>query len=296
MSVARILRFITRHPLNQNGKIRALLRFAKWQIGSRLVPGDVLFEWVNGAKLVVRPGETAATGNIYAGLFEFSDMAYVIHVLREDDLFIDVGANIGSFTVLAGAVAGARGFSFEPAPSTFKKLAMNIKVNRLDDKMQCFNIGLGAQQGTIAFTNDEGATNHALSESETSERAIQVDVSTLDIVLADQSPHVMKIDVEGYETLVLEGAEETLKKESLHSVLIELQGHGKRYGFDESKIFDMMAKLGFEMFSYDPVNRSLLNLQGEKPESGNVLFIRNHEAASQAVRDSKEFEVHGQRF
>ncbi len=296
MSAARIFRFLTRHPLNQKDRIGALLRFAKWQIGSRLVPGDVLFEWINGAKLVVSPGETVATGNIYAGLQEFADMAYVIHVLRKDDLFVDVGANIGSYTVLAGAVAGANGVSFEPAPSTFEKLMINVRANQLDDKVQCLNIGLGAQPGTIAFTSDQDAINHVLTENEATEHAIQVEVSTLDTVLANQSPHVIKIDVEGYETSVLEGAEKTLKKESLHSVLIELKGYGKRYGFDESKIYEMMAELGFEMFSYDPLNRSLLNLQGKKPESGNALFIRNHEVASQAVADSKEFEVHGQRF
>jgi len=44
---------------------------------------------------VARPGETGVTGNIYTGLHEFSSMGYLLHVLREGDLFVDVGANVG---------------------------------------------------------------------------------------------------------------------------------------------------------------------------------------------------------
>lgn len=51
---------------------------------------------------------TGATGNIYVGLHEFEDMAFLLHVLRRTDLFVDVGANIGSYTILAGGAAGAK--------------------------------------------------------------------------------------------------------------------------------------------------------------------------------------------
>ncbi|HDZ62052.1 MAG TPA: hypothetical protein ENH40_02770, partial [Nitrospirae bacterium] len=56
---------------------------------------------------------------------------------------------------------------------------------------------------------------------------ICIKVSTLDSVLKHENPCVMKIDVEGYETLVLKGANEVLGKESLHSIIIELNGNGK---------------------------------------------------------------------
>lgn len=61
---------------------------------------EVQFDWIEGARLMVRNGMTGATGNIYCGLHEFTDMSFVLHLLRPDDLFVDVGANIGSYTVL----------------------------------------------------------------------------------------------------------------------------------------------------------------------------------------------------
>ena len=108
MSFFNTLKFITSHPLNRGRKLMSLLQFAKWQVGSRIVPGAVVFDWVNGSKFLVKPGETGLTGNIYTGLHEFADMAFLLHVLREDDLFIDVGANVGSYSILACAAIGAR--------------------------------------------------------------------------------------------------------------------------------------------------------------------------------------------
>src|SRR5438552_2237409 len=102
-----MLRFITSHPLNRTRRIVAVGQFVRWQIMSRLRL-ETEFLWVEGAKLLVKRGMTGATGNIYCGLHEFVEMAFCLHLLRRDDLFLDIGANVGSYTVLASKVCGAR--------------------------------------------------------------------------------------------------------------------------------------------------------------------------------------------
>jgi hypothetical protein len=111
------LSFIRGHPLTRSQPLVAVARFAAWQIGSRLKKVHTR-SWIDGSKLVVESGMTGATGNIYCGLHEFADMAFVLHLLREGDLFLDIGANVGSYTVLASAVCGARTLAFEPDPDT----------------------------------------------------------------------------------------------------------------------------------------------------------------------------------
>ena len=106
-SILSTFRFIATHPLSSKRPLRALCRYGRWQIESRLRP-EVEFRWIEGSKLIARNGMTGATGNIYCGLHEFTDMAFVLHLLRPDDLFVDVGANIGSYTVLASSVCEAR--------------------------------------------------------------------------------------------------------------------------------------------------------------------------------------------
>ena len=95
MSLFSTLRFIIKHPLNRGQPISAVGRFIAWQIRSR-IQREIIFNWIDGSKLVVRRAMTGATGNLYCDLHEYEDMSYLLHPLRPGDLFVDVGANIGS--------------------------------------------------------------------------------------------------------------------------------------------------------------------------------------------------------
>ena len=298
MSILNIVKFLTTHPLNRGKKLKSIIRFVKWQIASRLAPGAIVFNWINGSKFFAHTGETGLTGNIYTGLHEFEDMAFLLHLLRKDDLFIDVGANSGSYTILACSAIGAGGYAFEPIPSAYKKLIENIRLNHIENRARCLNIGLGHERGSIAFTSNMDTVNHVLASGEQSNSAINVKVSTLDEILKDQSPTLIKIDVEGYETPVLEGALETVKKKTLNAVIMELNGSGSRYGFDESRILGMMFDYGFQTYSYNPFDRILINLQGKSLTSGNTLFIREESLSLvlEKLKNSPMITVHGKQF
>ena len=296
MSILKTLKLITEHPLNRGQKIRSLVRFTKWQIGSRLLPGAVVYDWVNGAKFLVKNGETGLTGNIYTGLHEFSDMGFLLHVLRDGDLFIDVGANAGSYTILACSAVGARGIAFEPIPNSYKRLMANIRLNDLDEKVILANMGVGAQHEHIVFTSDSDTINHVLARNEQNTNTTDVEMTTLDTFLQGESPALVKIDVEGYETPVLEGAGKKLKNQGLHSVIMELNGSGSRYGYDESKILELMFDYGFKTYCYNPLNRILTKLKGKNLNSGNTLFIRNKSLVEERLRKAQKVSINGYQF
>ncbi len=296
MTLIRILRFIAAHPLTRDRRIDAVIRLARWQIASRLMRGDIVWEWVNGARFFARTGETGLTQNIYTGLQEFSDMAYVLHVMRPEDLFVDIGANVGSYTLLACRAVGASGYAFEPIPSTYARLFENIRLNHIEGRVTCLNMGIGGAPGTIKFTAGLDTMNHVLAAGEVDPAAMDVKVVTLDSVLGNAEPALIKIDVEGYEMPVLEGASRTLQKKSLHSVIMELNGSGARYSYQESKIVEMMRDYGFAGYSYEPFGRSLRQMDGNKVDSGNTLFIRNVELAAERVKTAAHFAVSGKRI
>jgi hypothetical protein len=100
MGLANTIPFLLNHPLSRGRKVATLTRFALWQCRARTVGGAMPFEFVNGSKLLAAPGLTGATGNLYVGLHEFEEMAFALHFLRPGDLFADVGANVGSYTIL----------------------------------------------------------------------------------------------------------------------------------------------------------------------------------------------------
>jgi len=61
----RLLLDIITHPLNKSRKVQAVCNFLKWQLGSRLVPGEVIYHWIDNTRFIVSPGETSLTRNIY---------------------------------------------------------------------------------------------------------------------------------------------------------------------------------------------------------------------------------------
>lgn len=295
MNLLNNLEFIN-HPLNKKHKIEAIIKFLRWQIGSRIVPGEIVYQWINGTKFIVKPGETGLTGNIYSGLHEFADMAYVLHVLNPDELFIDIGANVGSYTILACGAKKAYGYCFEPVPSTFERLLENIKINDLTNRVVAFNIGLSDREGELTFTDNEDTANHVIVDDSFTTNVVKVKVSTLDRIIQDRHPQLIKIDVEGFETLVLDGATETLKNPHLHSVIMELNGSGNKYGFREENILKKMNDCGFKTYTYEPFSRELTLLNSVINSTKNILFIRNFSFVKERIKKTEKVSIGSMTF
>lgn len=285
------LRFIVRHPLNRGRALRALGRFARWQVGSRLVPGAVAVPFVGETRLLVTPGMTGATGNIYCGLHEFEDMGFVLHALCPGDRFLDVGANVGSYTVLAAGACRAEVLAVEPHPQTCARLLANVRLNRLESQVRIENAAVGAVSGRVAISSDLDTTNHVLSDLQRA-AGIEVPMTTLDELAGDWCPFVMKIDVEGFESEVLRGGAAVLRAPSLQAVVMELNGSGSKYGFDETALHTQVLDSGFTPCSYDPFERALVALpSSHKNTAGNTLYVRDLELVRARVRGAPRYRV-----
>ena len=92
------------------------------------------------------------------------------------------------------------------------------------------------------------------------------------------------------------GGKETLQKQDLHSVIMELNSSGQRYGFDESEIINTMLDHGFKAYSYDPFNRNLIELSGKNFDEGNTIFVRNKPFILERLESAPTFVVNGVSF
>ena len=292
MSALRSLKFVLDHPVNRGRPIEALWRVAKWQVGARLHAGPVVFDWIDGARFLVRKGEAGLTGNVYCGLHEFAEMAYVLHVLEPGDCFVDVGANVGSYTILACAVRKARGYCFEPVPATFERLMANLRLNGLAERVNAYNCGVSDAPGELWFSTGEDCTNHVVEGPAEDPHATLVKTVTLDSALEGASANVIKIDVEGLESRVLEGAHSVLANPSLHSVVMEINGSGARYGFSDDALVATMARFGFRECAYDPFERAIRPATASQ-RSGNSLFVRDESRVASRLRDAPRIAVFG---
>jgi FkbM family methyltransferase len=288
MSLLSLLKFITDHPLNRKNKIKAVSRFAKWQINTRLNPYPVVYSYTDKTKLIIQRSMTGATGNLYCGLHEFNDMGFLLHFLRKDDLFVDIGANIGSYTVLAGAHVGATVVSVEPVPQTFEHLKRNIAINQINENVVVHNLALGNEKGHISFTSTFDTMNHVATATETD--TIEVPVETLDNILEkEKEPVLLKIDVEGFETDVLNGASSTLQKNSLKAIIIELNGSGSKYGYDEIHLHEKLLVNGYHPYQYNPFERSLTAI--DKFGTHNTIYIKDPGFVQERVQKAEKLKI-----
>ncbi|NII24081.1 FkbM family methyltransferase [Pseudoflavitalea sp. X16] len=294
MSVVQVLKFIINHPLNRNNRLGSVKRFLKWQIGSRLLPYPITYPFIGNTKLIIKRGMTGATGNLYAGLHDFEDMGFLLHLLRPEDLFADIGANIGSYTLLASGHRGANAIAFEPIPATYEILKNNIAINQIERKVTALNIGLGSKLGSLKFTNGLDTMNHVAKEDDWETSVLEVKVDTLDNVMEGRVPLLMKVDVEGFETEVLNGAAATLKNPALKAIIIELNGSGKHYGYDDADIKRKLESLGFNAYQYEPFKRKLIKMDTQ--QHGNMLYLRDMDFINERIKTSPAIQVLGHTF
>lgn len=210
-------------------------------------------------------------------------------------MFVDVGANVGVYTVLASAVVGAETVAIEPGRDALRALADNIRLNGIDHKVAVHPVVAGRSSGKVRFTSGRGTTNHVLPNSaDDPAQARFVSVAPLSEFLAGRVPAMIKIDVEGSESEVIRGAEATFRDPRLGAVLMELNGSGRRMGVQDEDLHDRMLSYGLEPCSYSPRLREIRRRgleRGDGPPRRNVLYIRDLDAVRRLVEAGAAFRV-----
>jgi FkbM family methyltransferase len=290
----QIIGFIQKHPLASKHLLRAFYRFFSWQIIQSIFPHKRVVNLIGSTQFYMRKGLTGATGNYYTGLLEFSEMAFLLHSLREEDCFADVGANIGVYTLLASGYCGANTIAFEPVSTTYEWLEKNIILNRIENKVVAYNYGVGSSAGTLHFSTGYDTINHVVSEENVGHTK-KVQVNTLEHFCdIHVIPLIIKVDVEGYETEVINGLGKLLHDNRLKVIIIELNGSGGRYGYDEAALHNRLLDAAFQPYSYNPFTRVLQQLDGK--DLNNTIYIRDLPFIQERVNTAMPVKVFGEVF
>src|SRR5665213_47911 len=280
------LRAAVNHPVNRHRKFKAALEYGFIQIAARLVPGDVCVEFPNHTRLLVSPHMKGAAHYITPRLCEFEEMSFVIHFLQADDLFADVGANVGAFTIMAAGVASACVVAFEASPDTYAMLLCNIRLNDFQNRIKAIHAAVGRTEGTAQFSVGLG-TENGVATGATASNSVSVRMTTLDKELAGNPPDLLKVDVEGFETEVFAGAANTLRNPKLKAIIVERDNLGARYGFDEESLHREICECDFIGCNYEPFKRRLFEVGGGT--RGNIIYVRNLVAANERLSAAPPF-------
>lgn len=275
----KIITFINKHPLGKQKKIKSYIRFFNWQISQSVNSKLVVKNWVNNIKIIVKKGMTGLTGSIYVGLHEFEEMCFVLHYLDKKDTFIDIGANVGCYSLLA-ASKNSSVIAFEPDFDALSMLNLNIRLNNFDN-VTVHSYAVGETKQNISFTKGLDTVNHIVSSDEPNSRIVKM--INIDSIPIESNSIVMKIDVEGYEENVLKGTQHYLK-DKVKVIIVETNNSNISYGSSNDKIFDHLKKFGFKAYTYNPFTRALVDISSL--HIGNTIFIKNYEETTSRLKSA----------
>lgn len=279
------------HPLSRKNLFVACLRVLKWQIGARLLNSYVVIKWVDRAVLLLTNGKAYPTGNIYLGLKEFSAMGFLLHALSPNDTFVDVGANVGEFSTLASRVIGSKSIAIEPLPDLIIRLNDQLSINHVTDFVTILPIAIGDTVGSVHLSNKRDSMDR-VTLNRKSHETVEVSVSTLDSCLRDEETYFIKIDVEGYEWHVLNGARRILSLPNIVAVIIELNGSGAHFEKDDLEVHDILLKNGFTPISYDPLTRNVAILNGINRTDVNTIYVKDVELIMERIAEAPKRLIH----
>lgn len=209
---------------------------------------------------------------------ERATVALIESLLRPGETFVDVGANVGVYTLIAGRKVGATGkvLAFEPASSTCDALRATVAVNGLTRQVEIQECALGSEDGTAElYLAPTSGHNSLVPGLGTSIHAQEIQIRRGDEVLRETQPALIKVDVEGWELDVLEGLTQILDTSRSTNLIVEYSPkHIRHRGMSRENWFGRIKAIRGNVWRLDDEQLALFPVSQaqELPIEGCNLF------------------------
>jgi FkbM family methyltransferase len=227
------------------------------------------------------------------GYYEIHESRMFLSILKPDDVFVDVGANIGYYTILAASRLSETGkiFAFEPVSSTFFRLNRNVQSIEF---VEPFQMACGDEDGLVEIyvsdfkANGQSGSSRILSPlNDNPNLKEKVPLIRLDTFFRKKGltkVDLIKIDTEGYELKVLKGSEEIIRNNKDIKILVEMNEKFIRMsGSTPEDFFNYLTAFGLRPWRlvYTKANQWVFeNDEGFQGNQSLLLFSRNYPISS----------------
>jgi FkbM family methyltransferase len=208
------------------GRIKPLANIYQ-KLNRAIMPSEKVIE-VQGFKIkVIAQGYIGdiSTELLYKGIHEPMSTEIFKRYIKEGDCVVDVGANVGYFTLLSAKLVGETGrvFAFEPDPMNMIELQNNVDLNYFQNVRPSL-VALSDYNGRSKFyLSTRESARHSLIQTKEHDESTMVEVTKLDDYFPCSYPlHFLKSDTEGNELAVLKGAKETINRNEGIKLLVEV--------------------------------------------------------------------------
>lgn len=225
----------------------------------------------NGYRLKLHPASLSLS--LWVNSQDRSHDEWVVsRLLKPGDIYVDIGANIGQLVVVGGLAVGEKGkvYAFEAHPRTVRFLQENVALNHLENVLIA-QLACGDHFGFVSFSNERSDDQNKVSISGT---GISVPIVRLDHFIKHEKIKLLKIDVEGYEKYVINGASDIL--DEVKFIYFEAyDAHYKAAGYRFSDLHTILNGQGFSVYSLIKNKISAISANDSFPECINIFAMRD---------------------
>lgn len=202
------------HPSHRGRRTAAIGRAVRYQVKTQMLGKPTLLPIGEHSQVIAYPGEIDPIFSVVRNPPDWPEMLVWRRYLRPGDLFVDVGANIGLYTIYT-AELGAEVIAVEPNAQSAARVHEHLELNDL--QAEVVEKALSDSPGVVHMTSDLDVLNHIVEDPEA---GVAVEATTLDELIGDRTAAV-KIDVEGSEERVLLGARKALAEQRISVLQLE---------------------------------------------------------------------------
>jgi FkbM family methyltransferase len=185
---------------------------------------------------------------------------------KQGDFVVDIGANIGWYSVIASRLVGATGkvVAFEPDPTNLQILMKNVALTANGGEVQIHNLALADRKSSLElFLCPDNLGDHRLFDDGTGRDVVVVEVNTLDLIFGDdpRRPTLVKSDTQGSEAKILRGAARLFADAWRPVLILEFWPYGLTHSGDEPlQFFWQLVSLGYDIYEVSEGNPKLVRL------------------------------------
>jgi FkbM family methyltransferase len=202
--------------------------------------------------------------------------------LREGDVVLDIGANIGYYVLLEALFLGPKGkiYALEPSPETYRRLVKNLELNAIEPEVELRQLAVSDRPGKVVMQLGPASNHHRiLPQDSMAERRVEVEATTIDDLIGDKKIDMIRLDTEGSEVLIIQGMKNVLARGGPLKMFIEV--HPKlagQYGSDIGEMLNTLAEAGFRVnhfVEWIECSHALVPyLLGQAPRERSIAFCR----------------------
>ncbi len=235
-------------PASRGRRLQALWKTLYFDTRTRLLKKPTVAPIGVRSKIICYPGETNSPHAAYRNPPNPREMSVWQKHLKPGDLFMDVGANIGIYTIFALDL-GAEVIACEPDPHNYQRILEHLGLNGYEAEV--LNVAVADRPGSLLLTQGLDSFNHLVHlNDDEPEDVIEVSAMPIDDIIGDRHVAGLKIDVEGAESLVIAGAERALMEQRIDLMQLEWSNRTylKNLNVDRDPIADALRNAGYQLY------------------------------------------------